>query len=149
MCARVQPALLARLHRLGNAIRAAVFRSPGKPGYGVIIAVIDDAAKLFPGTTARPTVAAAAAPFFFRHVIPSVTSVPKPAGLSVASGNRRYSFYSPERDIRRVAGTTDASKSSRPLSLVLRQAQQAPWWHFLLAACAKHNSCFRAGPAKT
>jgi RHS repeat-associated protein len=100
---------------------------PGKPGYGVIVAVIDDGAHLFPATVARPAAAANAAPFFFRHVTrphatqivslvqpkladlavtsdlmamtQTVTSVLTPAGLTVAAGNRRYSFYSPERNL--------------------------------------------------
>ncbi len=116
----------------GNIAAAVVVRvdptpvygnDPGKPGYGVIVAVIDDGAHLFPAATARPRVVADAAPYFFRHIIhphapqmvslvqpdlgalaltsdfmameKTVTSVLHPAGFSVAAGNRRYSFYSP------------------------------------------------------
>jgi len=98
---------------------------PGKSGYGVIVAVIDDGAHLFTSSVSRPAAAADAAPFFFRHVTrphpPQVvslvqpdladlaltnewmsitrTSVLAPAPFTVAAGSRRYSFYSPELNL--------------------------------------------------
>jgi len=99
---------------------------PGKPGYGTIVAVISDGARLFP-TTSTTSVSAANADSFFPHlthprqtpvtqiasllhadfssllasasltsISPHLTSVLHPAPLSVASGTKRYSFYTPE-----------------------------------------------------
>jgi len=91
---------------------------PGKPAFGVIVAVID--------AGSLPIADAATPPYFFRHttaprhtpqtqlvslVVPdlyasalmaevrSVVSVLQPAALSVAAGSRRYSFYSPESNL--------------------------------------------------
>ena len=110
---------------------------PGKPAFGVIVAVIDDGAHLFAATVARPAPTAAAAPqFFFRHVThphavqvvslvtPGLaeiavsnewmsmtrTSVLTPAALTVAAGSRRYSFYSPEMKL--IAETALASSGA-------------------------------------
>jgi RHS repeat-associated protein len=89
---------------------------PGKPGYGTIVAVITDGARLF-GTSIQP---ATYSGYFFRHLATPrtqiasltqldlasffslgtptarVTSVLHPAPLTVASGTKRYSFYTPE-----------------------------------------------------
>ncbi len=120
----------------GNIAAAVVLRvdptpvygnDPGKPGYGVIVAVIEDGANLFPAVTDRQTASTNTAPFFFRHVThthapqvvslvqpdlaslaltldymameKTITSVLRPVGFSVPAGNRRYSFYSPDMNL--------------------------------------------------
>jgi RHS repeat-associated protein len=89
---------------------------PGKPGYGTIVAVITDGARLFSTSTPAPSYAG----YFFRHLATPrtqiaslthpdlasffslgtptarVTSVLHPAPLTVASGTKRYSFYTTE-----------------------------------------------------
>ena len=106
---------------------------PGKSGYGTIVAVIDDGAHLFAAAAKPRATSADATPFFFRHVMrprptqivsllrPDVadlaivnelarTSVLLPAPLTVASGSRRYSFYSPELNL--VAETALAASGA-------------------------------------
>jgi RHS repeat-associated protein len=89
---------------------------PGKPGYGTIVAVITDGARLFSTSTPAPSYAG----YFFRHLATPrtqiaslthpdlatllslttptahVTSVLRPTPLTVAAGTKRYSFYTPD-----------------------------------------------------
>ncbi|HEV7570810.1 MAG TPA: carboxypeptidase regulatory-like domain-containing protein [Thermoanaerobaculia bacterium] len=94
----------------------AYANDPGKPGYGTIVAVITDGARLFGTSTPVPSYAG----YFFRHLATPrtqiaslshsdlatffslttpaarVTSVLRPTPLTVAAGTKRYSFYTPE-----------------------------------------------------
>ena len=118
----------------------AYANDPGKPAFGAIVAIIDDGAHLFPAAIKPVTTAETDAPFFFRHVMKprapqvvsllrpdlaalaavnewmSVTRTPvlTPAALTVASGSRRYSFYSPEMSL--IAETALSTNGAPPIA---------------------------------
>jgi RHS repeat-associated protein len=74
---------------------------PGHPGYGTIAAVIQDGAGLFPNPPPKPApVQPAANSPAGKDTATAATAAPaatqQPAPATIATGNRRFSFYSPE-----------------------------------------------------
>ncbi|HEX3529965.1 MAG TPA: carboxypeptidase regulatory-like domain-containing protein, partial [Thermoanaerobaculia bacterium] len=73
---------------------------PGHPGYGTIVAVIEDGGGLFPQTTTTAAPDAQA-----------VADLSPPIGRAVAAGTHRYSLYSPELHL---IAETELSTGARP-----------------------------------
>jgi RHS repeat-associated protein len=86
---------------------------PGHPGYGTIVAVIEDGAGLFPKTARKPAVLASAKP--------STGQLQSKAQLAVPAGTRELFLYTPEMNL---LAETELSTSVHPLI-----ANEYLWWN--------------------
>jgi RHS repeat-associated protein len=89
---------------------------PGHPGYGTIVAVIEDGAGLFPKTARKPAVLAA-----LPSAKPSTGHLQSQAQLAVPAGTHELFLYTPEMNL---LAETELSTSVHPLI-----ANEYLWWN--------------------